>query len=501
MSAHRADLPPVYQLKTQASGVGILDPRAALLLWGAGSIIAGLTVTLLLVQGEIRILVLLALSVLALVSLSPRRGVYVLLTFLPFMYFIRRLVLNFQEFNQRDPILLFPAVTTVLMFIGTLVFYGPTVFHYFQRSSILKACALLMAVFVLQVFNPHQGSPLVGLAGGMFLIVPMSWCIFGLLLERDDMVRIFKIVITIGFITALYGLYQHYWGLSAVELYELKSKNFLKYVGGKENIRVMSTFASLGDFSLYLAVASFLAFAWFWRRKVNFFLVGIVLVNLYAMLWLAVRTSFLLVMFSIIILLIIYGRSVPKILFRGAMAFLLIAVCYGVLYRYEPRKMYDQRFSANPYVVHTLSGISHPTQESTFQARLQNWSSIVSSTVFQYPAGRGLGSTTTAARKFEGGESFTTDSYFFELFYGSGVAAPALFIFIAYGFLRRTLGLCLDVPDQFIYKMCLALIAALFLGSVFGLAIRDTITGPLAWLIIGWIIKEQVDHTLARQTS
>jgi len=38
--------------------------------------------------------------------------------------------------------------------------------------------------------------------------------------------------------------------------------------------------------------------------------------------------------------------------------------------------------------------------------------------------------------------------------------------------------------------------AGFLLGSVFALAMRDTITGPVAWLLIGWTARQQVDRKL-----
>jgi hypothetical protein len=41
-------------------------------------------------------------------------------------------------------------------------------------------------------------------------------------------------------------------------------------------------------------------------------------------------------------------------------------------------------------------------------------------------------------------------------------------------------------------------VAGFFLSSVFGASIRDSISGPLAWLLIGWIAKESVEMARER---
>ena len=482
-----------YELRVPAGGMGQPHTPLSLLFWGLGCIMLGLAVSYLLVQGEFRLLLLVLLSVLGLMSLAPIRGIYILTLFLPFMYFLRRAVLNFQEFSPRDPILVFPAITTLAMSVGVIIFYGPRLLHYFRNSALLKVCTFLAGVMVLQIFNPLQGSLVVGLAGAMFFIVPMLWLLFGLILPREDMIRILKIILVLGCITALYGLYQRYFGLSEVEVYELKSKQFLKTFGSLSDVRVMSTFSGLSDFSRYLTVSTFIAFAYFWRTKNSVLMVLLVALQFFAMLYTAMRTSFLVTFFSMLMLMIVGGRNAKQVVARGMVALLVVCVLYSFTYRYDARNVYTSRMSSNPFVVHTLSGISHPTQESTFQVRLKIWAYVIGSTIWPYPVGRGLGSTTVAAKKFEGGDYYDTDSYFFELFYGSGLAAPILFMILVVMLLKRLTRLCLDWPDQYVYKICFGLVCGVLLSSVFGLTLRDNIIGPTAWLIIGWIIKEEID--------
>ncbi len=471
-----------------------LGGRTIILLWGMASVLMGLLTTYLLMRGEIRLLVLLSLGMLGVACLSLRNGVYILTAFLPFMYFLRRQVLHFQEYEPRDPILLFPAFTTLAMLGGMLVFRGRVFFHYFRESAVLKYATFLMLVFFAAAANPMQSSPLVGVAGIMYFIVPMAWCFFGLLLSREDMRRIQTMVLVIGTVTALYALFQHYFGMSAVEIMELKAKQFLKGFGGISKARVMSTFAGLSDFATYMTVFAFIAFArlLYGRRKV--LMAALFVLALWAMLWSAIRTSYLVLVFSLLMLATLSTKSLRGIIVRAAVLCIVIVVLYGVLYTYNPRSLYGQQFSDNPFVVHTISGITHPTQEGTFKVRLKNWSGIVAGAFTSAPLGHGLGSTTTAAGKFGEGKQFETDSYFFELFYGSGLFAPMLFLILLGLFLRDLLLLCLKYPAVMEYRICFGITCGAALSSVFGQAFRDSISGPLMWLMMGWVIREIVDR-------
>jgi len=469
------------------------DRRYAALLWGTGSVLLGLTVAFLLARGDIRSITLLLLGLLGLLCLAPRRGVFILLAFLPFMYFLRRQVLHFNEFSKTDPILLFPPLVTIAMFLGFIIFYSERFYRYLRRSLLMRMLLALQVLYCVQMFNPLQGSILVGIAGALYFVIPMLWVFMGLLLDERDLRKIFAMIILIGTVTAAYGIYQHYFGFSDVERYELESKGFLKSFG--EKVRAMSTFAGLGDFSVYLSLSGFLAFAHYWRTRKNALYLAVLGIIGFALLWVAIRTSIFILLFSILVYLIVYARDLRLIVVRGLMALLVVGSLYGYLYTYTPQEVFGAHRSSNPFIVHTVAGLAHPTEESTFHKRLLTWGYIVRTGLTEYPFGRGLGSTTTAAMKFAETGRFEADSYFFEIIYGSGPLAAVLFVVIFYLLFRDSLSLVIRADENFTYRVVVGLVAAYFLGSLFGIEIRDPVNGPLAWLTIGWMVKESVDRS------
>ena len=86
----------------------------------------------------------------------------------------------------------------------------------------------------------------------------------------------------------------------------------------------------------------------------------------------------------------------------------------------------------------------------------------------------------------------------FELFYGSGLLAPVLFAAVVFVCLKNLLAMCLENPDVFEYRAAMGLLCGAFLGSVFGGALRDPISGPFFWLVIGWTLKEGLDARWSR---
>lgn len=483
------------QLRTPLSGMGFRDPRSAFLLWGGASILLGMTVTFLLILGEFRLLVLLLLSFLGLLCLSPRRGVYILTLFLPFMYWLRRSVLVFEEFSSFDPIVLFPMVMSVAIFVGLVLFNGRKIMYYLRRSAILKASFLLMALYTAQMLNPLQGSLLLGLIGGLFFLAPMVWITLGLLMDRDDIVRIVKIVIVIGVIVSTYGLWQHYFGYTAVEKYELRAKDFYKVMGDSAT-RVMSTFSSFTDFARYITIAGLLVFAMAYRTRLWIAGLALLGVMLYSMLFTASRTSFLVVFFSIAMFFLAHARNRRQIAVQGFFLVVLVFSLYAYVSQFDPKRVYSQQFSTDAHVVHTVSGMTHPLQEGSFKGRITAWRQVTMGSLSN-PFGHGVGSTTHIAPRFEGGHYFEVDSFFFELFYGSGLPAPFLFAVIAFLILQLVVQKCLEHPDDKIYKVCFALLCGALLSSVFGTTARDFISGPLIWLVIGWLVRDHVDAAMA----
>lgn len=469
-------------------------PGTIALVWGVGATILGLVVAFLLVSGEIRAAVLLLLTVLGLLCLSPNRGIYILIAFMPFMYFLRRQVLHFEAFSQLDPILLFPSIVTIAMFLGFIVFYSDRFYWYYRHSAMMKVVVLLLVVFFLEVFNPIQGHILVGVAGAMYYIIPMLWVFLGLLQDRRGIRRILFVVMVIGTITALYGIYQHYFGFSEVERYEMESKRFYKAFG--KTPRSMSTFAGLGDFANYMVMSGYLVFAHFMRTKKNLAYLVILATMVVALIWTASRTCLLMLLLSVLLFFILKTKRKGIILLRGLAALALVVGIYAYLYSKSSREIYRAQGTDNPFIAHTVAGMTHPTEESTFLIRLDVWGYVLRSAFTEFPFGRGLGTTTTAANKFGGGKMFEGESYFFGVMYGSGPFAALLFVVLVTMLMRSSLNLTLAEDESSPHRLILAFMTSVIVGSVFGGMIGDQITGPVIWLLIGWTVKESVDRAV-----
>ena len=264
---------------------------------------------------------------------------------------------------------------TLAIVTGIAVFSGPRILQYVSQSALLKAILVFGLLLSLQMFNPIQGNILIGIGGGLYFIIPMLWTIMGLTLKERDLRKIFALIMLIGAVTALYGLYQHYFGFSDVERYEMESKGMFKTFGEKP--RIMSTFAGLGDFSQYMATTGLICFAYYWNSRRHLIYLAVLGLTSFALLWAATRSMFFILIFAVITFLIVASKNPRVILVRGVVALVAVTAVYGYLYTFSPADIYRAEGTHNPFIVHTISGLAHPTEESSFQKRLSIWSFVV----------------------------------------------------------------------------------------------------------------------------
>src|SRR5882724_9046639 len=144
-----------------------------------------------------------ALAVPVLVSLEA--GLFAMMIFEPFRGFLRRAQYLFLPYTPTDPIHVVTPLVTVLAFFLLLQR---------QRLRILKATplawlvSLLAFIYLVQIFNPFQGGISVGLSGALFYLVPVAWFYFGQDIKPQFLSKALRLVVVLGLISSLYGLYQ-----------------------------------------------------------------------------------------------------------------------------------------------------------------------------------------------------------------------------------------------------------------------------------------------------
>ena len=82
----------------------------------------------------------------------------------------------------------------------------------FTETPLAKLVSILALFYFLQIFNPLQGGLSVGLSGALFILVPVSWFYFGQAIKPEFVRTALRLIVVIGLITSLYGLYQLAYG-------------------------------------------------------------------------------------------------------------------------------------------------------------------------------------------------------------------------------------------------------------------------------------------------
>src|SRR5258706_8425704 len=147
---------------------------------------------------------------------SLEAGLFAIMLFEPMRGFLRRAQYLFVPYSQTDPIHLVTPIVTLLAFAMLL---HRRRLDLFRASPLAGLVTILALIYFFEIFNPLQGSLAVGLSGALFVLVPVAWFYFGQAIKPWFIETIFRMVVIIGIVTSLYGLYQLAFGFPAFEQY------------------------------------------------------------------------------------------------------------------------------------------------------------------------------------------------------------------------------------------------------------------------------------------
>ena len=136
-------------------------------------------------------------------AIAPKRAVLALAAWMVALGTVRRVAPGSDFAGIGDPLLLVgPAVLLVLV-LASRAHGGP------RRVSVLAYAVLAFQVLAaLSALNPLQGGLQVGVAGLLFVPVPMLGFWVGRALDQNDVARLLRFVAVLAIPVALYGLWQ-----------------------------------------------------------------------------------------------------------------------------------------------------------------------------------------------------------------------------------------------------------------------------------------------------
>lgn len=408
-------------------------------------------------------------------------SVLLVLLWLPFKGLIRRLFYLIAPFGKYDIIHLTEPIYLVFIFLLLLAFERRKFLKEFRENRIFRIYLLLLAIFIIQIFNPLQGSVITGFAGAIFTLFPALWFIIGLFYGDERLTKkVLSIVAITSFITAIYGIFQFFHGILPFEKYWIK--NVQKYYSTITLIgypRAFSTFMSPEESSRYFEIGA-LVIAGQLILKKNLLSLGILIPTVLAIIFTGVRSSLFGFLFGTFLIFTFSAKNIRKAILRGAITFIFLYCLIEFLIPSITTPRYT-----NPvefYSYHITRGLKNPTGEQTFKIRLKIWNYLLTDYIFKYPVGYGLGSGTLAGRKF-GGKWVGTESYLFTLIPSAGIIGFLLFTYLFYQIIK-TSGKKI-VHETYTSRIAFSIVCAMMLNNIFGNTFGMYTTGAVGWFLSG----------------
>jgi hypothetical protein len=164
---------------------------------------------------------------------------------------VRRLL--FESSEGADVLLLIgPAAIAVLAVTAT------SAGAFRARSSLANAVLVMMVLIFLGAINPAQGSASAGVAGLLFLLVPMLafWIGRSSIVDTQLFRRVLSLAVVFGLAVAFYGLFQSLVGFPSWDVrWADSAKGYSSlYIEGTV-LRPFASMSSAADYSYFVAIA------------------------------------------------------------------------------------------------------------------------------------------------------------------------------------------------------------------------------------------------------
>lgn len=435
----------------------------------------------------------LTLAMLIPLLISFEAGLTAMIIFEPFRGLLRRMQYLIVPYSTSEPIHL---LTPFVAFVALLILLNRHKLEIFFATPTAKAVTLLAGICFLQIFNPLQGGLYVGLTGGMFVLVPMVWFYFGQHAAPEFFPRVLRLVVVLGIVSSLYGVYQIMFGYPAFELYWIENTDHYESIAVYNVTRALATYSNAEEWGRYTQIGSLIAFGLGFSKtegnKRLFWFASALILCL--MLALSGQRSSIFGLFLGLTILFITGAKTWGSAFARVM---VLIISLGLFLTLSSQLAQDDIYELDnsqgisTMLSHSTKGTLDPTSEGSLGARFETWNEIVTRTLPSNPFGSGLGQLSIAASRNEERGRKATDNHFLSLAVSAGIPATILLIWILF----RAVVVCLrlireyepDSAEFSHFRIALALVSSFVLNNFFGTSFVIYSVAPLGWLLLGWI--------------
>jgi hypothetical protein len=357
------------------------------------------------------------------VFLAPNRAIMVVVGITSAIGYLRRLFMSYFVFTPLDPLVLVGFVIMLGYFISAILRR-----QFVSDNRLGKAVIALGVVLFLQMFNPLQGSIIVGVYGGLIFFGLFGAYQLGRTTGDNNTIgRVSKTLIMIALLAGLYGMYQTFFGLSTIEKEWIFRQKLEGALGG---IRVFSFFCSFSEYVQVLTVGCVICFAKILKGSRS--LVPIWLFMLACIIASSSRTGVSMTAFTHVALWAIQGKD--KRSWWPRLAVTLLVLPFVVLNGLSIAKESSKNTALEKLVAHQEAGLSDPLNDKTSTGG--DHLMLVANgflSPFTKPLGTGTGSLTVAAGKFKGSEDASTagsEGDISDMFITTGFMGGPLYVFI-----------------------------------------------------------------------
>lgn len=435
---------------------------------------------------------------------SLEAGLLGMMLFEPMRGFLRRAQYLFLPYSSTDPI---HVITPLITMMAFAMLIQRRKFRIFNETPLARLVSLLGLIFFLEIFNPIQGGITVGLSGALFMLVPVVWFYFGQAMKPAFMETALRLLVVLGILTSLYGIYQLVFGFPSFEQYWIDNTEFYNSISVGNVKRALATYSSAEEWGRYIELGGLIAFgfgatAYGKFRRAGWFACGAALTMM--LLVTGQRTAIFGLILGVFVLLMLGAKT-----WRSVVARLLLAVAPVVLVAvFVQAPTNDDMLShgsddkIGAVLSHTARGTLRPAEEESLQERLKNWTYLFTDVIPYRPLGIGIGGTSVGAWLFNADLDLPPiDSYFISTMLTCGIPAALLFMWILFRATRISWrGLRhadaraseagadeVDIRAARVWRIATTLMPVLILNSFFGNTFTLYSVAPVGWLLVGWI--------------
>jgi hypothetical protein len=426
----------------------------------------------------------------------PRAAAVATLMWLPFLALIRRLLISEAGWTQNDPLLLVGAVSALFLFIRLFVLERRAI----APDRFSKFVLLMLVIAFFGAFNPFGGGGVLGgLAGLLFLGVPLLWFFLGReLATRQTVLRLMGAVAIVAVGIGAYGLYQSQWGhLPSWDFHWFQITGYAGATAGRTEaggiiFRPWGTFSSNSEYSAYLSFPLIFAGAMLYHRRVT---LAVTIPFLALAVFLAGgRGVMALVLLTGVILTALRSRN-------GVVALILVVLgvgaTYGAALALGPRLDRAAGLSGNALAQRQVGGLLNPLDPGQSSA-LGHWDNLWKAVKdgFTHPVGQGTGISNLGAR-VSGGGGVETDIDIGDAFLSFGLGGIVYLLIVIMAYKRAISRYLRGRPDP----VLLGVIGIMVVNFGQWLQGGHYAASALMWFLLGWAVKPTPETLQAEAES